>query len=130
MNADGADNKRGGGEGERIDAAGLTWAVLLSRWVDFARSAVALPDAGDDGRLKASVTDLIALQAVWFALRQVDELPPEQRALGLDRAEVLIDRHAKALRRRWKGGNLPQACADLIDDATTALSDAKASHRA
>lgn len=98
----------------------LTWAVMLGRWVAFARSAVALPTHGDAGRLRASVPDLIMLQAVWFALRHLDELPPDEQAVGRDRARVLIDRHGDALRQRW-GDDLPESMRELIDDAAVAI---------
>ena len=71
------------------DADGLTWAVLLGRWVEFARSSVALPGTGDGRRLRDSVPDLIMLQAVWFALEHLGELGAGERALGLDRAEEI-----------------------------------------
>lgn len=99
-----------------LDADRLTWAVLLGRWVEFARAAVALPTQGRGGRLRDSVPDLIALQAVWFALHHLSELSHAERSLGLDRARVLIDRHADALARRWDG-NLPASIAELLADA-------------
>ncbi len=98
----------------------LTWAVMLGRWVTFAKSAVALPTEGDAGKLRSSVPDLIMLQAVWFALRHLEELSPEEAALGLDRAQVLIDKHAAALRARW-GEAMPAMMRELIDDAVAAL---------
>ena len=101
----------------------LTWAVMLGRWVTFARSAVALPTEGDGGRLRASVADLIMLQAVWFALRQLGELDADERAVGLDRARVLIDRHAGALRERW-GEAMPAMMRELIEDAEGAWGEA------
>jgi len=115
-----------------LDAARLTWAVLLGRWTDFARSAVALPEDAEGRRLRESVADLIGLQAVWFALSQLAELPPEampadERALGLTRAGVLIDRHEAALRRRFAPDALPEQAEELIADARTALSVSKRS---
>ncbi len=103
----------------------LTWAVLLGRWVDFARGAVALPDEGESGRVKASVADAIMLQAVWFALGQVDELPGDQRALGLDRAAVLIEKHETALRDRWRDEPLPAAMEELLAEAREAFRQAE-----
>jgi len=99
----------------------LTWAVLLGRWVQFARSAVALPDDAAGRRLRDSVGDIIQLQAVWFALQHVDELPADERALGLDKAEVLIDKHAAALRERFGEEALPAMIEELISDAHRAL---------
>lgn len=103
-----------------MDNAKLTWTVLLGRWVEFARAALALPD-DDDGRLmRESVPDVIMLQAVWFALQQLDELDATQRAVGIDRGEVLIQRHRDSLHRRW-GPDLPDALRELIDDASHQL---------
>lgn len=103
----------------------LTWAVMLGRWVAFAQSAVALPDEGDTAKLRASVGDLIMLQAVWFALQHMEELEADERALGMDRAHVLVEKHASALRQRW-GDAMPAMMGELIDDAHAALT----THRA
>ena len=81
-----------------FDPRKLTWAALLARWVNFARSAVALPDDAQGRAWKSAVPDIIALQAVTMALGELDQLPTEERALGLDRAQVLIDRHGQNLR--------------------------------
>ena len=111
--------------GKDIEAAGrdglepdeLTWAVLLGRWVDFARSALALPDDAAGRRLRDSVADIIMLQAVWFALQHLDELPCDQRALGIDRAELLIDKHRRAIAQRWQDEPMPAMLSELITDA-------------
>ena len=122
-------------EFEPLHPERLTWAVMLGRWVEFAKAAVALP--GDEvgsveggkegGRWRASVPDVVGLQAVWFALQDLDELAVDERALGLDRAGVLIERHAGALRSRWGGGDeMPEALAELIEEAEAALAAAVA----
>ena len=102
----------------------LTWAALLGRWIEFARSAVALPSDEQGRRLRDSVPDVIMLQAVWFALHHMEELAADQRALGLDRAGVLIEKHEKALRDRWRDEPLPAALGELVDDAHQALTAA------
>lgn len=99
----------------------LTWAAMLGRWVDFARSSVALPDDAAGRKLKASVPDLIQLQAVWFALQHLGDLPAAEQALGRDRAGVLIERHAAALAERFADQGVPAGMAELIDDARSAL---------
>lgn len=104
----------------------VTWAVLLGRWTDFARSAVALPEDSAGRRLRDSVADLIGLQAVWFALSHLEALSPEERALGLLRAGVLIDRHEQALRRRFAPDALPEQAEELVADARAALAQASA----
>lgn len=99
----------------------LTWAVLLGRWVEFAKSALALPDEGEGAKLRASVADLIMLQAVWCALQHLEELAPDEHALALDRAQVLIDKHAAALGQRWGDQPMPSQAKRLIDDARAQL---------
>jgi hypothetical protein len=106
---------------EPLHPARLTWTVLLGRWVQFARSAVAWPTDGEGGRYRASVPDIIQLQAICFALQHLDDLPAPEQALGLDRATVLVQRHAEAIRRRWADGPLPSGLLELIDDAERAL---------
>ena len=101
-------------------ATPLTWAVLLAHWVDFAQSALALPDDAAGRRMLAAVPDIIALQAVWFALQHLDELDTEHRAVGRDRAEILIDKHGDALRWRF-GDDVPDQVRELISDAVEQL---------
>ena len=105
---------------EPLHPESLTWSVLLGRWVEFARSAVALPDDVEGRRWRAAVPEVINLQAVCFALRHLDELAGPERSLGLDRAGVLIERDAGALRKRWAGEALPAGLIELIDDAEDA----------
>lgn len=108
-------------EPEPLNTEGLTWAALLARWVDFARSALALPEDDVGRRLRDSVADIIMLQAVWFALDQMDQLSADQCALGLDRAEILIDKHSAALTERWRDQSLPALLVELVDDARNRL---------
>ena len=103
----------------------LTWAALLSQWISFARQAVALPDDPHSQKLRDSVTDLIMLQAVYCALDELDQLDRDQRALGLDRAEVLIEKHTNALHQRWSNEAMPDTMRELIDDAHQRLRTAQ-----
>lgn len=109
---------------EPLDTDRLTWAVMLARWTEFARSAVALPEDGEGGLVRRSVTDIITLQAVWFALEHLGELPTAERGIGLDRAGVLIDRHATAIRSRYNDQPMPEGLTELIDDAKQAYENA------
>lgn len=106
----------------------LTWSVLLGRWITFAKAAVAIPEDDMGTRVKASVPDIIMLQAVWFSLADIDQLPADEQALGLDKARILIDQHAGAIRGRFAGGDLPDAIAELIDDAETRYASRLAEH--
>ena len=103
----------------------LTWAALLAQWVEFAKRAVGLPKTGAGRLMRDSVPDVIMLQAVWFALEHIDELEADERALGLDRAEVLIERHADALRKRWGEDQMPGEMVKLIEDARAQLGRAR-----
>lgn len=99
----------------------LTWTVLLGRWVEFAKSALALPDDEEGRVLRESVPDIIMLQAVWFALQHLDEVRSDQRAVGIDRAELLIDKHSQALTARWHHQVMPPMLHELIADARQQL---------
>lgn len=100
----------------------LTWAALLAKWTDFARSAVALPKEGEGGRYREAVPAIIALQAVAFALADLESLPPDERALGADFAEVLVRRHASELHVIWHAVPLPDEVGSIVRDAMTTLS--------
>ena len=106
----------------------LTWAALLSRWVDFAKSALVLPDDEPGRRLRRSVPDIIMLQAVWYALRNLGDLADDEHALGLDRAELLIRKHADAIAQTWPDAELPEQITELIRDARDALRAAQHAH--
>lgn len=112
-------------EPEPLDADRLTWAVLLARWTDFARSALALSEEGQPGLVRQSVTDIITLQAVWFSLRQMDELSEAEQTVGLDRAGVLINRHTAAIHRRFDDNPLPEDLQSLLDDVKQAYDEKK-----
>jgi hypothetical protein len=110
---------------EPLEPDRLTWAVLLARWTDFARSAVALPENGELGLVRQSVTDIITLQAVWFTLRQMDELDPAEQALGIDRAGVLIARHSNAIRARFHHYSMPEDLQSLLNDVAEVYEEKK-----
>ena len=121
--SDAAQDTSGGGGTSDTDK--LTWMVLLGRWVEFARGALALPEDAAGQALRESVADIIALQAVWFALQHIDELDREERALGIARADVLIERHTRAIAERWRGEPMPKELCSLIDDAREALAKSR-----
>ncbi len=99
----------------------LTWAALLGRWVEFAQAAVALPDDAQGRNWRQAVPAIIGLQAVTMALGDADQLAPDQRALGLDRAEILIDRHVRQLHGIFGRSQLHPMLEELILDAHSAL---------
>lgn len=102
----------------------LTWVMLLTRWTALAKATVALPDDAGGDRWRQAVTPIITLQAVTHALGELDELTPDERALGLDKAELLITANARALHDLWAHEPLPALVIELLDDARSALADA------
>ena len=99
----------------------MTWTALLGKWTEFAQSALALPTQDEGGRLREAVPAIIGLQAITHALSELDELDTNERALGLDRAEMLIRQHAADVNRIWKGHEIPEAVREMVDDALLAL---------
>ncbi|MBX3351895.1 MAG: hypothetical protein KF684_03095 [Phycisphaeraceae bacterium] len=111
--------------GDGLPLSAMTWAALLARWTEFARASVAFPKDDRGERWRASVAPVIGLQATTFALGDIDALSPGERALGLDRAGVLVRAHAGDLHRVWAGEAMPDALREVVDDAASALSLAR-----
>lgn len=99
----------------------MTWTALLAHWTGVAQAAKALPDEGDSGRLKRSLPEIIGLQAVAFAMADLDRVLSHERAMAIDKASVLVRRHASAINDLWRGEPLPPAVEEVIDDARLAL---------
>ena len=99
----------------------MTWAGLLGRWVEFAQSAVALPDDQQSGRWKRAVSDLIGLSALSMALEEADQLPEAERALAVDRAGVLLKRHKRNLNEIFGLESLHPQIRQWIDQAEQSL---------
>lgn len=104
-----------------IEPAKLTWAALLGRWIELAQSAVALPDNAQGRAWKQAVPQIIGLQAVTLALGEADQLTADERALGLDRARILIERHTQLLHALFDPQPMHPMLAELIDDANAAV---------
>ena len=104
----------------------VTWSVLLSKWTEFARASAAFPKDAEGERWRASVAPIISLQAITFALGELDALTdPDERPVALDRAAVGAREAATALHDAWRGHDLPDGIRELIDDANTALAAAR-----
>jgi hypothetical protein len=98
-----------------------SWTALLAFWTEFARTAVALPETREGDAWRASVAPAIGLHAIASALGELDRLAREEHAVAMDRAEVGIKEHARTLHAAWAHEPLPEALAELITDARTAL---------
>lgn len=104
-----------------LEPDGLAWTALLARWVEFAQAAKALPAEGEGARWRAAVPQVITLQAVAMALGEMARVPPEERALARDRAELLISGAVGALDRLWRGEPMPEPLLELAAQARAAL---------
>ncbi|MBY0313132.1 MAG: hypothetical protein K2W85_13765 [Phycisphaerales bacterium] len=106
----------------------LTWPALLAHWTSFAQASVALPkdDVGD--RWRAAVAPIINLQAVTFALADLEKLTlPGERALALDKSELIVRGSTGTLHTLWRSEPLPQELVAMIHDANVALAAARSS---
>lgn len=103
----------------------LSWTALLGRWIDYARASLAIPDDHEGARWKRSVEAVITMQAVTFALHEITELDEPDRALAIDRAQVLLDDAQTRLDAIWRGVQQSDALREIIDGAHAALHDAQ-----
>ena len=100
-----------------------TWASLLAGWVQFAQTALALPETDEGDRWRDTVAPAIGLHALAMALAELHTLDPEERPLAMDKAEIGIKEHAAAINSAWSGEPMPESLAELIDDAKSAWED-------
>jgi len=99
----------------------LTWTALLGQWMDFAASNTVAPNTPESRAWADSVTDVITLQALTFALRELSRVPAEDRGVARERAAWLIERHAGHLDEVWRGIEMPLAMLDMLTDVRRAL---------
>lgn len=102
----------------------LDWIALLALWVDFSKAALVLPARDQGDRWRDSVVAIITLQAVTLALGEIGALALSERALALDRAEILINQHTIELEALW-AVDLPAELRLLLNDARRSLASAE-----
>lgn len=98
----------------------ISWATLLSGWIHFAQSAVALPKGEEGQRWRDSVAPTIGLHALAMALGEIDKVDPNERSLAMDRSEISIKEHTGSLNKTWRGEPMPESITGLIEDARDA----------
>jgi len=103
----------------------LTWVMLLGHWTALAKSALALPRDAQGDRWRQAIAPIITLQALCHALGELDDLDADERALGLDKSELLIQTNTGQLHELWRGEPLPELVIGLIDDARDAFTTAR-----
>ena len=107
-------------------APDLTWPALLARWTAFAQSSLALPKNLEGERWRSAVSSIINLQAVTFALAELDTLEAEgERPLALDKSDIIIRSAAGQLHALWRAEPLPAELITLTNDARLALAAAR-----
>lgn len=99
----------------------LSWPLLLAKWTEYAKAAVALPRTEEGDRERHSVPAVIALQATTFALSEIHRLPTDERLLGIERADYTVRERSAELDRLWRGHPMPEAMLDLLTDARQAV---------
>jgi hypothetical protein len=97
----------------------LTWTGLLAQWVQFAQASLALPADAESERWRSSVPAIINLQAVMFALADLDRLEADEHCLALDKAELVIRAAESSLAQVWK--HAPASVSEILIDAHAAL---------
>lgn len=103
----------------------LTWTGLLAQWMRFAQASLAIPNEADGARWRASVPAIINLQAVTFALADLHQLPADERALGIDKAQILIERSEAELDRSWHDKDRSPMLIEIVSDAHHAIDAAR-----
>ncbi len=102
----------------------LTWTGLLGRWIEFAQASMAIAESDDGDLWRASVADVIRLQAVTFALGDLSLLDAADRPFAVDRATVVVEAAVADLNAIWTGTMLPESLAEMFDDARRGLDEA------
>ncbi|MGV6813450.1 MAG: hypothetical protein ACWA5W_00410 [Phycisphaerales bacterium] len=98
----------------------ISWSTLLAGWIQFAQSAVALPDDEQGKRWKDSVAATIGLHALTMALGEIDRVDPDERPLAMDTSEIGIKTHIAELNQIWRSEPMPESIIELIEDAKAA----------
>ncbi|MDG2423984.1 MAG: hypothetical protein P8M22_08400 [Phycisphaerales bacterium] len=98
----------------------VSWAALLGRWMDFARASAALPRTPEGDQWRSSVSPMITLQAVTFALSELEQVDAAERMLGWDRGEMLCEEAIEQLDQIW-GPAAPPEIIEVVEQAEAAL---------
>lgn len=101
----------------------ITWTSLLAHWTTIVQASTVLPSNAEGDRWRSAVPHVITLQAVTHALADLDRaIDQAERAVGQDKAEMLIRDSAAKCHALWRGEALPSEVEAMIDDARAALS--------
>ena len=103
----------------------VTWTTLLGHWTDLVKAGEGLRRAADfdadAARWRDSIPEVITLQAITFALGDVDRLDASDRGLARDRAGIGIEAASGVLESVWEGVSIPGGLLEIADDAAHAM---------
>ncbi|RPG19245.1 MAG: hypothetical protein CBB69_005525 [Phycisphaera sp. TMED9] len=103
----------------------VTWTTLLGHWTDLVKAGEGLRRAAesnaDASRWRDSIPEVIRLQAITFALGDLDRLEVPDRGLARDRAGLGIEAAHEVLERIWTGQPFPESLAEIARDAADAI---------
>ena len=96
----GSHDEQASGELDPLTDLG-TWSALLGHWSALVKAGeglvLAAPDDADAARWRASIPEVISLQSITFALRDLARLPEADRPLARDRADLTVTASASSL---------------------------------
>ncbi|MAB71850.1 MAG: hypothetical protein CMJ54_05035 [Planctomycetaceae bacterium] len=101
----------------------VTWTTLLGHWTDLVKAGEGLKrsDVADDQAWRESIPEVIRLQAITFALAELDRIEVPDRGLARDRAAIGVEEASARLDDLWSGVSMPAALLDIASDASLAL---------
>jgi hypothetical protein len=103
----------------------VTWTTLLGHWTSLVKAGEGLRRAAesdpDASRWRDSIPEVIRLQAITFALGDLEHLDVPDRGLARDRARVGIEAAHGVLETIWAGHPFPDALAEITGDAADAI---------
>lgn len=101
----------------------VTWTTLLGYWTDLVKAGEGLKrsDDDDDRAWRASLPEVIRLQAITFALAEIDRLEIPDRGLARDRAAIGVEEASSRLDALWSGVPMPETLLEIASDAAVAL---------
>jgi hypothetical protein len=105
-----------------------TWSALLSHWIALVKAGEGLvqaaPDDLDAARWRASIPEVVSLQAITFALGDLAQLPAADRPLARDRADLGVTAAASKLDEIWRGEEMPESVLEIAADARRSVEQA------
>jgi hypothetical protein len=105
-----------------------TWSALLGHWVALVKAGEGLvqaaPDDPEAARWRASIPEVVTLQAITFALGDLAGLPEADRPLARDRADLGVTAAAATLDEIWHGVEMPESMLEIAGDARRAVDQA------